>query len=259
MAEFELGPFLRNVARLDMYSNYVRAGIWQEKHRKEMLDMLSIVRDQCRRSGLPSMDAAEGVMTRLAQSDYDLSLLPHHISGLREQIVSNVGRLRYFEIPENRVLFWTDQELFGQDVRDRFKACAHDIEHASRCIAVDMYTASVFHSCRIIEVAINAQWLALDGTLPINYDRSWGKVLKKIRDQVQLRENSKQPRWEKRVPEMHAAYGAFSFAKSAWRDDTVHVGAMHDDKEAIKIFNATKTLMQHLSQWFDQDGTWLKP
>ena len=86
MAEFELPPFLRNVARLDMYSNYPLAGIWKEKHRKEMLDMLSIVRDQCRRSGLPSMDAADAVMARLAQPDYELSLLPHHISGLREQI-----------------------------------------------------------------------------------------------------------------------------------------------------------------------------
>jgi hypothetical protein len=58
---------------------------------------------------------------------------------------------------------------------------------------------------------------------------------------------------------MWAAHGAFSFAKSAWRDDTMHVGSKHDDKEAIKILGAVRTLMEHLSLWFDEKGKWLKP
>lgn len=261
MAEIEMPVFLRNVARLDMYSNYPKARIWKDQiHRAEVLDMLSIVRDQCRRSGLDAAEAADAVMARLSRPEYEVdTLLPHHISGLREQIVSNMRALRYFEIPENRVPYWTDTELFGDEVKTQFKSCGHDIEHASRCIALDMYTASVFHSCRVVEVGINALWLALGGALPVMYDRSWGKILGKIKGQVELRANSKDPKWVARTPEMWAAHGAFSFAKTEWRDDTMHVGAKHDDKEAIRVYTATKGLMQHLSRWFNEDGKWLNP
>lgn len=259
MAEFNLPDFLYNVSRLEMYSNYPIEPVWKEKHRGEMLDMLSVVLAQCQRSGLRSADGIQGFMVRLAQPEYNLNLLPHHISELRQRIVSDLGALRYFEIPENRVAYWTMPRPFHSGVITHFKSCAYDFDHASTCIAVDEYTGSVFHSCRVVEIAIEALWLALGGTSPVTYDRSWGKLLRKIKDQVQLRENSKDPNWIKRVPEMWAAHGAFSFAKSAWRDDTMHVGSQHDDKEAIKILSAVRTLMEHLSQWFDEKGQWLKP
>lgn len=261
MRDFKPDTLIQICGRLERTVGFYFKEGWDENRREQLCLHFNDLIKACNESGFKTTaQHAASTLSAIEDKAYEPAKhLERDIAVIRRSVGWETNSLLYFEIPLSEVHYWTNLEPFGAAINAKFPSAAYDIEHASKCIAVDMYTASVFHSMRVLERAINALWLSLGGTPPEEHERTWGKVLKKTKEQIELRVNSKMQEWIVRTPAMETAHAFLISAKTAWRDDTMHVGPKYDDKEAIRIFSATKNLMEHISEWINEDGKWLKP
>lgn len=158
-----------------------------------------------------------------------------------------------------KAAFYDSALLFGDQVNKSFGLSAFDITEGGSAYSLGRNTASVFHCMRVLERGVNALALSFGIPEPIEGDRTWGRVLKKVKDQIDLRAKSKEKDWKIRVPLLENAYAFLVAAKNAWRDDTMHIAAKYDEQDAERIMIATRAFMQELAKLIDEKGKYLVP
>jgi hypothetical protein len=161
--------------------------------------------------------------------------------------------------PQKLIYFNVDRPLFGVEVDGAFPSAKHDIAETGSAFACARNTASVFHSMRIMEYGIYALAKSLGIPEPIEKDRSWGKILGKIKGQIELRAKSKDHAWKIRVPKLENAHAYMHAVKNAWRDETMHVGNKYDEQEAENILIATRSFVRELATFLDESGKFKIP
>lgn len=149
--------------------------------------------------------------------------------------------------PEKSLLFDPPAPLWGSELRGKFPGASKDIDEAAKCLALGRYTAAVFHSMRILEVALRAIRLCLQAT---NSGRNWGDVLKDIRDERTKRGGAKWPKNDY-FQNISARLDAI---KDAWRNTTMHVENVYTEEDASRIFDYTKGLMSQVALEMDENG-----
>src|ERR1022692_1963559 len=118
----------------------------------------------------------------------------------------------------------TPEDLFGRRACEAFPSTLIDLEEASRCLAANRHTASVFHLMRVLEVALRELGRSLnDPTLDPKTNPSWERILHRC--DVELAKSFTQ-----RCAEWQADPGFYSEAtanlravKVAWRNPTMHI------------------------------------
>lgn len=101
----------------------------------------------------------------------------------------------YFLIPQSRRAYFEQPDLFGPKVTEVFEDATQDIAAAGRCIALDEWTAAVFHLMRAAELAL--QRLADDLGIDHPEGFAWGYLLKHI--DGRLRELDNEPKSPERA------------------------------------------------------------
>jgi HEPN domain-containing protein len=145
--------------------------------------------------------------------------------------------------------------LFGVVVADRFSDATFDISEAGKCLALGRYTASVFHSMRVLELGL--QSLAHE-LLPNNKwdDKNWGKILRDIEDAIGKMERdplwTATPNWREQRESFAQASAQFSAFRDAWRNHVAHNRRTYTSEQAEDVFRAVKAFMQSLAPWLEQ-------
>jgi hypothetical protein len=180
----------------------------------------------------------------------------HEISNrLRDELLDTEV---YALEPRERLYFSPREPLFGREFSTKFPtAGAFELDEAAKCLALGRPTASVFHLMRLMEVGIKAAAACLTIPPPTRgSDRNWGKVLEKIKDELDRRNGARPTGWS--VPadkeffaEIHASLDA---VRVAWRNTTMHVENKYTDDEAEHIFVAVKGFMKKLASRMNEDG-----
>jgi hypothetical protein len=256
MREFKPEVFVNLIGQFERNYAYEQAGRDPEKRSRYVLVHLETLKKEADRFGLAgTADKAQFyIEERIGSPIITPTPLGAMASALRRELMREMTSLCYLEIPQGRRSYWNQQFFFGLPVYDHFPDARRDIEEAANCYALAQWTASAFHSLRSQEHGINALCQAVGAALPKENERSWGKVLTKIDNSLNYREKSTDPDWQIWAPQMRTAYAFLSNAKSLWRDDTMHVGHAKDEKEALRIIESTRILMEHLAGWINQEG-----
>lgn len=160
------------------------------------------------------------------------------ITMIRRSMVAELQQQTYLRIRDGLASYYDDVEPFGRAAIDKFPNSAEDIENASRCIALEQPTASVFHLMRAMEAAVGrlCQHLGIS-----NPDRVWGQLLSDIGGKI-----SAMPHGPERN-EWSAAHVNLYHVKQAWRNDTMHPKQTYTVEQAVQVFQAMKVFMGHLA------------
>jgi hypothetical protein len=59
-----------------------------------------------------------------------------------------------YQIAPEKVQYFDQPHLFGEDVSDQFPSTILDIEEAGKCLAMSRNTSCVFHLMRVMEVGL---------------------------------------------------------------------------------------------------------
>lgn len=136
-----------------------------------------------------------------------------------------------------------------------FPKASQEIEESAKCLALNRYTASVFHCMRALESGIGAFAKLIgipDPTRPV--ERNWGFILKKISEALDAKwprnmrlEGTDGAEYEK----IHATLDA---VKNPWRNATMHVANVYSPHEALHIARCTAMFLIELAKHCDEEG-----
>jgi hypothetical protein len=160
---------------------------------------------------------------------------------------------------ESKALYEPEQPLFGADVDIKFKRKARrEISEAGKCLALQRFTACVFHLMRTVEVAIEAMRICLE-LPPTNkgQHKAWGAALQRFREEIERRDDlTYVHQWNSMADRKFfgEVYMSLVAIKDGCRDDTMHVESDYNKQEAEHLFAMVKGFMQKIACRFDEDG-----
>jgi len=165
------------------------------------------------------------------------------LQGLSASFVAEAQSRKFFAMSGGADQYHkTADELYGPNVVDAFPSAAFDIEEAGKCQAFGLWTASVMHTMRVLEIGLQA----LAGHVGVAHEENWNKTLNQI--EAKLREVRKKvdgaaaEEWASEIGTQ------LRFIKNAWRNQAMHPQATYDETRAKAIFDNAKSLMTLLAE-----------
>jgi hypothetical protein len=179
---------------------------------------------------------------RLQQEGTSNDKLLSAMQELKNRIEDDLESCKYVAIDSSKEQFFSNENLFGDKVADKFPASCEDISEAGKCFALSRYTAAVFHLMRAMEHAIHILGSTHDVTIADKNGNSlsWGGLVANINAKtVSLPEGEIKRKW-------HEAGSLLYYVKEAWRNGTMHPKQTYTEEEAIAIFGTVKAFVVSL-------------
>ncbi len=169
---------------------------------------------------------------------------------IEKNIINEMSTHFFLAIPaQQRYLYDQGKDpVFGKAVADKFPDASDDIAAAARCLALDEWTASVFHSMRALEHGL--RWLAASvGLSPeAMAHENWKNVIDQIEKRIREMESAtKSLDKTERMRVSSEAASQFRYFKDAWRNHVSHSRATYDPRSGSSVFNHVRDFMQHLA------------
>ncbi|MGA2690951.1 MAG: hypothetical protein ABSF76_01180 [Opitutaceae bacterium] len=173
--------------------------------------------------------------------------LSNRVDELKSRLDDELGGLLFLFIPRGKLMFFTGERI-SSAISSKLPAASGEISEASRCFALDRYTACVFHLMRALEIGLRV----LSKSLKIpdqtkDAERNWGKMLKAIKEEIELRNQRRSSNWRKKKHFYESTYALLEAVRNPWRNASMHVDINYDEEKALDIFNATDALLRHLA------------
>jgi len=175
--------------------------------------------------------------------------LPLLADELRENLMGELSEYLFFVVPpDRRDMYLNPNDWFGVAPLARFEI-GRDVRDACQCYAFAQWTATVFHSMRILEHGL--RWLAgqvghtLMGSIELD---NWKNIIDQIEKQVRAMEQlPKTPQKAQDTQFCSEAALHFRLLKDAWRNYVAHAHADYDQQDATKVLVNVRDFMNHLA------------
>lgn len=233
----------------------------------ELKEKASSLADQCESLGLiASAGAARdvdewiGKMMAVGEGNIVPPEIMARIRGYVREVQTTLRReaesRRFLVIaPEKQKFYEPAAPLFGSDVATKFPSIIADISEAGKCLALGRSTASAFHSIRCLEAGIRAIARCLNIADPTRArERTWGKVLSAIKDEVDRRWPFANQRMMGDGELFSGLYGSLAAIQNPYRDSTMHLVTNFSDEDASYVFEMVRGLMTRIAAKMDEDG-----
>ncbi len=157
---------------------------------------------------------------------------------------------RTIMIPMDRAIFYQVEGTFlGPDVCDRFPEVIGDAQEAGNCYALERYTACVFHLMKIMEYIV--QKLGKKFKISGLETKTWGKILKDVKDKIQDMPHDI-PRREAKKMKYHNCYALLDAVCHATRNPIMHcrlgrLSKRYDKDEAKDLMDRVGSFVEHFA------------
>jgi len=171
------------------------------------------------------------------------------------RLLDDLDDKHFLMIPAELNRYYTQEiPLFGKEVTEKFPSLSFEIDEAGKCFALNRNTACVFHLMRVMELSIRAVTRCLQMPDAKPADRSWGVVLKGIRQGIEARWPTVAERDSGDGAFFDALYASLDAVKNPWRNGTMHPANKYTDDEAEHVFVAVRAFMTKLASRCDEHG-----
>lgn len=263
MLELNASSFYHVCTRLDNLNGYIEAhkdsqsAQISEENRKSLteefltvlIEHLSILS-----ANVTIMAVHEAI--ELLQEDLSWNDLLHPIEDINNTLTRELTLTRVYVLEVYKQRYYApEKSLFGKDFEDKFVSSAFELDEAAKCLALSRPTACVFHLMRLMEIAVRAVARCLAIPDPIQpAERSWGAVLKKIRDGIDAKWPTVAARSVGDGEVFDSLYASLDAVKNPWRNSTMHPANKYTDDEAEHIFTAVRGFIMRLASRCDENG-----
>lgn len=154
-----------------------------------------------------------------------------------------VEAVNAYKLTEAEESLFADPTKDWQNVLPQFASTLVDVEEAGRCFALGRFTASVFHSMRILEIGL----AALGKEFGVATDKTnWGTIIQNIQNEIEVKSKAQGAGWADQQFYSEATLD-FRFFKDAWRNHVMHVHLPVDEGKAKVISDRVRHFMHHLA------------
>jgi hypothetical protein len=179
--------------------------------------------------------------------DFNLEL--HHCEAIYAALVMETAKTTFLKLEKSEYYSRIDdpnrKQMFGEKAEAAFPSAVPEIIGACNCFALEQWAASVFHSTRVLEIAL----VALAKKFSVPHDApEWHTIIERIEKAIREIDPKYGPTWKDDQKFFGEAARHLMFIKNAWRNHVMHVRDEYDDGKALSILQHTKELVIHLSQ-----------
>jgi len=147
----------------------------------------------------------------------------------------------FVHVSSSAASFFESASPFGQKVEAKFPTISEDVSEACMCIALERFTACVFHLMRVMELLVQTFGTAIGVSLVAT--KNWQNILDEANKAIKAMD-AKQPKTK-----LYAEIAAHLYAvKLAWRNEVMHPKATYTGEEARRIFESVKVFAESLAE-----------
>jgi len=202
--------------------------------------------------------SADRIIASLSAKPCNITLLQFSkgIDDIESRFADHLSFIRLYVMPESMVkLTGRADTLLNPETAELYTSLWFDCEEAAKCLCFGRFTACVFHSMRMLEVAISSIAKRLSIPDPSKADRSWGNMLNAIK----MKMDELYPKKSRTVGceggKLEELYVTLDAAKGPWRNGTMHVDSVYNEEQAHHILACTSHLLDKMAAIFDQNGS----
>jgi len=171
------------------------------------------------------------------------------VDALHDGLLQHLRNKKFLFMPHEDVVFYESTHLFP-NLTPRFDDAVSDAREAETAYAVRLYTACVFHSCRVAEHGLRFIAAKLDVDIsdkgkvcPIEFG-TWEKVLLKIEEKrIDLRKETKSTPLLEQQRYYAEAASHCSHIKDWFRNDVMHSRRSYSESEAMAALSRVAEFM----------------
>ena len=201
--------------------------------------------------GYPVKRKVARLMERV-QTDETLTVdvLEVLLKELSNDVIQELQQLYFLLIPNSRrELYAQKRPVFGNQVAAQFPDLSKDIAAAGRCVALDEWTAAVFHLMRVLEASIHelAAWVGV--TFSKGDQEQWKNALDQIEKRIRdMEQRPASPEKSRDLTFYSGLVAQFRWFKDAWRNHVSHARTHYDEREALEVWNHVEPFIQQLAE-----------
>ena len=206
--------------------------------------------------------SAERLYGRVREEPCTVTLveLSAALTDVESRFADHLTFVKLFVIPvERAILFSGAETLLNSTTAPLYTSLWFDCEEAAKCLCLGRSTACVFHTMRMLEIAIAAISKRLGIPDPVKVDRSWGNMLKTIKGKIDELHPSKGRTLGCEGSRLEEIYVTLDAVKNPWRNGTMHVESVYTEEEARHILTCTSHLLDKMAAMFDENGEDARP
>lgn len=165
------------------------------------------------------------------------------LAQLVERIIEELEETLFLSVPAVRSEYYEQKPpLFGPLVVSVLPGLTEDISEAGKCLALNRYTAAVFHLMRVMEAGLQE----FGNKLGINLvgQKNWQNILDEANKVIKGMDPKKNPNAKTYAEAAAHLYNV----KVAWRNEVMHPKETYTEEEAENIFRNVKTFISDLAQ-----------
>lgn len=172
--------------------------------------------------------------------------LHEQLKTFRQMIQEEMKQHLFLYVETGKAKWYVLPQPFGDVVTTTFPSTSYDIVEASKCLALERYTACVLHVMRVLEKGL---W-AFAKDLNISFQaENWGTIIDQIKSKIDpMIRDKKSPERDERIQFYSEAAKEFAYFKDGWRNYAMHSKSKYSEEEALQIFNHVNDFMNHLSK-----------
>lgn len=163
---------------------------------------------------------------------------------LKDSIAGELWALKILIVePSARDLLDASRPPFGADVAAKLPSTSYDIAEAAKCLALESFTACVFHLMRALEAGVQlfGAKLGIALTSTKGRDKTWHNITEEI-DAV-IRKSPVDATTKKYAAVSSNLYNV----RLAWRNETMHPNQTYNAEQAGQVFIASRAFLQELA------------
>ena len=171
------------------------------------------------------------------------------LEALHQDILADLLKPAFLLIPEHKVeLFDQTVPPFGENVVHVFPNAVDDIAAASRCLALDEWTACVFHAMRVLEHALRRFAAELNIPMSIAYEENWHNIIDMIEKECRVAQNAQRSPTKAETLKFYSdAAVNFRYFKDAWRNHVSHSKESYAELQSNTIYDHGREFVQVLA------------
>jgi hypothetical protein len=179
---------------------------------------------------------------------YDAAYLEPTTGTLERNLLDELRAVQFFYISPAKERFYSAAVLaFGEQTVAQFPGVERDARDAYQCFALEQWTATVFHSMRILEQGL--WWLAAEVGIPDPDKQSQANLIEQIDKQIKIMRSAPSSATKTRqLPAFSQAALEFGYFKDAWRNHVAHSHESYDEQDARKVITHVTDFIGRLAK-----------
>lgn len=213
--------------------------------------------DQARRLLKRSGEALEGVWEEESRPGGKASFEEAYETGLRE---AEKLLERWDDALKERVVLVLDPSAarlysecaFDSKAQLKFFRAGFDMMEAQKCLALERYTACVYHLMKVLERGLRGIVAMVEGVVEGKeegeawFAKNWTDVLDVLDREIEKSKKRRSSWFKEREQFLSELRLRMRAVRDAWRNPTMHLAGPYSEVEAREIFDLSKGLMRRI-------------